>query len=368
MRTSGNIWNLATAFSPRCRILVRGVSMTQFRVSVLLALCLMMSSVHALRADVRADQRTRFQFAGMFGKVVNLFGGKSAREGVTSTVAIKGNRKLTRTDTTGQIIDLDEEKIYDIDLKKKSYKVTTFAELRREMEEAQKKAAEDARKAQREEGGGASQSPSSNEAPQEVEVDFDVKNTGQTKTISGFNTRQAIMTVTVREKGKTLEQGGGLVMTTDMWLAPRIAALNEIGEFDAKYFQKLYGPVMAGASAQDMAAAMALYPMMKPAIEKMSAETGKLEGTAITTTVTMDAVKPADQVAEEQKSDDDSKASAPRTVGGLLGGFARKIQKKDDEAPKARATFMTTSHEVLKVATDVTAEELAIPAGFKENK
>ena len=64
----------------------------------------------------------------------------------TSTVAVKGDRKATINDTTGQIIDLAEEKVYDLDLKKKSYKVTTFAELRRRMEEAKKKAEEDARK------------------------------------------------------------------------------------------------------------------------------------------------------------------------------------------------------------------------------
>ncbi len=43
-------------------------------------------------------------------------------------------------DSTGQIIDLAEEKIYDLDIKKKTYKVTTFAELRKQMEEAKREA------------------------------------------------------------------------------------------------------------------------------------------------------------------------------------------------------------------------------------
>jgi len=82
--------------------------------------------------------------------MVNLFGGKAAREGGTSTVAVKGDRKAIRGDANGQFIDLNEEKIYDLDLKKKTYTA-----------------------------------------------------------INRFNTHQVIMTVTVREKGKTLEQGGG---------------------------------------------------------------------------------------------------------------------------------------------------------------
>ncbi|MEO7158871.1 MAG: hypothetical protein ABI039_14995, partial [Vicinamibacterales bacterium] len=61
------------------------------------------------------------------GKLVNMFGGKGAREGVTSMVAVKGNRKAMMSDSSGQIIDLTEEKVYDLDVKKKTYTVTTFA-------------------------------------------------------------------------------------------------------------------------------------------------------------------------------------------------------------------------------------------------
>ena len=117
------------------------------RIAGALAASLLVLSTHTLGADVRADQKTRIEFAGMLGRMVNLFGGKAAREGVTSTVAVKGNRKVTTSGQTGQIIDLTEEKIYALDLRKKSYKVTTFAEIRRQMEEAQKKAAEQAREA-----------------------------------------------------------------------------------------------------------------------------------------------------------------------------------------------------------------------------
>ena len=192
-------------------------------------------SASSVRADVRADEKTRVEFAGMLGRMFNIFGGKAAREGVTSTVAVKGDRKATLNDTTGQIIDLDEEKIYDLDLKKKTYKVTTFAELRRQMEEARKKAEEDARKEQQQE---EKAKPAERDPNQkEVEVDFDVKNTGQKKAINGFDTHQVVMTITVREKGKTLEQSGGLVMTSDMWLAPKIAAMKEIADFDMRYAQ-----------------------------------------------------------------------------------------------------------------------------------
>src|SRR5262249_28352082 len=158
--------------------------------------------------------------AGALGKIVSIFGGKSARDGVTSRQALKGDRKISFNDTTGQIVDLSEQKVYDLDMKKKTYRVSTFADIRRRMEEERQKAEADAQKARAEEP--VTNEPARDPNQKEVEVDFDVKNTGTTKVVNGFNTTQTVMTITVREKGKTLEDAGGMVMTSDMWLTPTI--------------------------------------------------------------------------------------------------------------------------------------------------
>jgi len=327
-----------------------------------LAACVLSSAL--MHADVRADEKSHVEFAGMLGRMVNMFGGKAAREGTASTIAVKGDRKASLNADTGQIIDLGEEKIYNLDLKRKAYTVTTFAELRRRMEEAKKKAEENARKEQSKE----TAKPEPATAENNLEIDFDVKNTGQKKTINGFDTHEVVMTITMREKGKTLEQGGGLVLTSDMWMAPKIAAMNEIVAFDVRYAQKLYGPMIAGASPEETAAALALYPMMAPAMARMRTEGAKMDGTAIMTTVTMDGVKSADQLAAEQKDrEGDSKPNVSGGVGGLLGGLAKRAaQKKMEGDPKARATVMTMTNEVLKVVTDVAPADVAVPAGFSQ--
>lgn len=340
------------------------------RKAVALVAALLMVSTLTVRADVKTDEKSRVQFAGMLGRMVNFFGGKAAKEGVTSTVAVKGDRKATFNDNTGQIVDLNEEKVYDLDLRKKTYKVTTFAELRRRMEEEQKKAEENARK---EEKGGKEQA-APQEKGKEMQIDVDVKNTGDKKTINGFDTRQVITTISMHEKGKKIEDSGGMIITMDSWLAPKIPQMKEVAEFDRRYAEKLYGPAIAGVSEQQMAAAMAMYPMLKEAMGRMTVEGEKLDGTPIQNTVTIDSVKSAEQLAQEQKqgsSDDTSSSSTPTSIGGMLGGFARRAAKKkesSDEGPKARATFMTMNTEVLKVATDVSSADLAVPTGFKENK
>lgn len=348
--------------------------MSRSRTALAFVAVLALASTQALRADVRSEEKTKFQLAGALGRVVNMFGGKAAREGVTSTTAVKGNRMMTTFgDSTGQIIDLAEEKVYDLDLKKKSYKVTTFAELRRQMEEAKKRAEEEAKKEQPQQ---AQQDPNA----KQYDIDFDIKNTGEKKDVNGFSTSQSIMTITIREKGKTLEQSGGMVLTSDMWMTPAIPALKEVAEFRTKYFEKVYGTVFEGASPQDMASAMAMYPQLKPAMEKMAAEGKKLSGTPVSTTLTFDAVKSPEQMAAESNGSagsDKSKDSAPPSVGGLAGRFAaRMARKKDDDkaadgaaaGAKNRATVITSTMDVLKVTTTVSADEVAIPTGFKENK
>lgn len=333
-----------------------------------------------LRADVRADEKTHFQLAGPLGSIINFFGGKAAKEGVVTRQAIKGDRGARITEETEQIIDLSEEKVYDLDLKKKTYKVTTFAELRRRMEEAQRKAEENARKTQERADKKEKAAPADQKDQKEMEVDVDLKNTGQKKTINGFDTSEEVMTITVREKGKTLEESGGLVLTMDLWITPTIAAMKEVQDFYARYRQKLSGGAMlTGMQADQMAMITAMYPMMKQAIGKMNTEGDRVQGTTILGTTTFDAVRSAEQVAADaqqsqaqQAPPDDQKI--PTGVGSFIGGFAKRAAAKKaagNEAAdkdKTRMTILTSTNEVLKVATSLSADEVGIPAGFKETK
>ncbi len=322
-----------------------------------IALALAVAAGPMLLADVKTEEKNLVQLGGALGKVMNFFGGKAAKEGVVSTVAVSGDRKMTANDATGQIIDLKEENVYDLDMRKKTYTVTTFAELRRRMQEMEDKARDDAAKA-----------PKEDQQPQtegkQMEVDFDVKNTGQTKTINGFDTREVIVTVTVREKGKKLEESGGMVMTADNWLTKSQPALREIGEFDMRYYQKLEGPQIE-LDAKQLATALAMMPGLKEAFGRYSK--AGLDGTPIQVTTTIDGVKSAEQMQQQSSSSNQGEQGVPTSVGGAIGGFMRRRAQANAEKnpPSARSMFMTLNHEVLKIATTVSASDVAIPAGFK---
>ena len=305
-------------------------------------------STTAAFAEGSVQQKTRVQFGGVIGGIANVFGGKAAREGVTSTTSVDGNKRLTTNDRSGELVDLSAEKIYRLDYGRKAYEVVTFDELRKQYEEAKKEAAEEAEENKK--------SNKKEEGP-EYEVDFDVKETGQKQEINGFNTKQMIVTVTVREKGKKLEQSGGAVLTSDMWMGPRIPAMAEINAFNAKYFKQLYGD--ATAEMQQMAVLMATTPAFAKAMKEFSKKRGSFDGEAIRTTLTFETVAAPGQQAEQEE------ASSGGIVGGLLNRAMKKRQESKGEAAQpGRAKLFESTTELLSASKD--AGDVSVPAGFKQ--
>ena len=94
----------------------------------------------SLTADIKTQEKTTFQMGGALGGLINKLAGDAAKDGVVSSVAVRGTRKMTANEQSGRIIDLAEEKVYDIDYRRKEYRVTTFAELRKRWQDAQAKA------------------------------------------------------------------------------------------------------------------------------------------------------------------------------------------------------------------------------------
>ena len=326
------------------------------------ALSLVAVGAGAAQAEVKTRNKSQVKFEGMLGRMMGMFGGKAVKEGVVSTSAVKGNRMVTLNDTTGRIVDLAEEKVYELDLKKKSYTVMTFAELRQQLKEAQEKAQRDAEKAAKEEAGREKEKEkeADKKAP-EMDVEFDVKETGERKSIAGYDAREVVMTITVHEKGRTIEDRGGLIVASDMWLGPEIPAMRELAEFELRYW-KAIAPEAPGMSPEQLATVVAMYPLVKQAMDRLSREQVNMKGTPLLTVTTFDAVKSADQTAKESQS-----SSGGGLSGGMSGMLARKMMKKDkDEKP--RVTIFTINAETLEIATSVSAADLEIPAGLKQNK
>ena len=308
------------------------------------------AGVGLARADVKVQEKSQVKFEGAVGTVQRMMGKEDASP---SMVAVRGDRKRTLGESSGEIIDLKEERIYRLDPKKRTYQVTTFDELRK--------------KSKQEKSGGEEKHERKEPAKEpDYEIDLDVKQTGQKKTINGFDTHQVITTVVIRKKGQTLEQGGGTVFTIDSWLTPQVKARDEIAAFDLRYMKKLYGEEGAKAMVGAFAALATVgIPGMGIGMEKLRDAGTKLEGYPIVSTTVIEKAASAAELAPKAEEQEE----APADAQGLGGFLAKKLGKKVlEKKTQPRERVMTGTQEVLSVSTSVTDGDVAMPGGYKETK
>ncbi len=315
-----------------------------------------------VEAGVKTEEKTRVQLGGPLGGLLGMFGGgKAAKDGIVTTTAVVGERRLTKGGDAGQIVDLAEEKVYDLDLKKKTYTVTTFAELKQRFEEERAKAEKEAQKAREQQ---AQKQPGQDAEAKEFQVDFEVSRTAEKREIAGHEARLVILRATVHEKGRSVQQAGGLLFRNDLWLAPKLLELDELQAWNRRYAQKMaevYGVAAGGASVQHMATLFAMYPGAPQAMQKLRAETEKvdLDGTAVSTTLILTAIKSAEQVAAAEKEGQ----KADTGIGGFLAKQMFKKAAGDPADP--RTMLLTSAHELLRVTKDAAAADVALPSGLK---
>jgi len=309
----------------------------------------------AIYADATVEQNTKVKFGGAIGRVVNFFAGKASREGIDSTDVVKGDRRAHRAGDNGEIVDLAEEKVYRVDYRRKTYSVKTFDEMRKEFEEAQERA-----KQQQAEQGEAEPQPE--EKGPEYEVHVDIKETGKHETIAGYDTRQVIVTVTIQEKGKKLEEAGGWILTSDLWLGPRVPALEELWKFNMRFAQKLWGKELPSMDMQSMAQILAAAPAFADAMKAFAEKRDTLDGTPIRTTLTFETVLGTAQ--QEARNEEASSGSGltGRVIGGLL---SRRKKAESKEGEPRRSMLFTSTDEIRRAELTADPAQLAIPAGFK---
>jgi hypothetical protein len=305
-------------------------------------------------ADANVQQKTQVHLGGMIGGIANAFGGKATHEGITSNTFVKGNRRARMQEGSGEIVDLDAEKVYKLDLGRKTYTVETFDEIRKRFEEEKERAE---KRSAREEKGEKGEKP---EGPEYV-VDIDVKDTGQKQEINGYDTHEVVTTITVHEKGKSIEKAGGSIFKADMWIGPRIKEMKEIGDFDRRYFAKLYGKEFGAADMQQMAVLIATNPMFAKAAKAFADKRSTFDGTPIRTIMTFEGV-----AGTEQQASGDQGGGAPTGIGSALGGLMKRAHRRDADSGPQRSTLFDSTTEILKASATATSADVSIPAGFTQ--
>jgi hypothetical protein len=329
---------------------------------VLLACFLLTASSFA---DFRYQETTQItggslagmmKFAGAFSK-----NAKQGMEPVTSAILVKGDRMARINPGHTEIIDLGKETITQIDHRNKQYTVTTFAEMKQRMEEAQRRAAE-----QQSKTNPNPPEPSGQPAPQ-MKFKVDVRNTGAVKQIAGLDAKESILSLAMEATDQQTGQKGALAITDDLWLVPEIPGYNEVRDFNRRLAVKM-GTMFGTALAPAPTAAQ--QPGSAQGMAELAKEKSKLNGVPAQHVMRMgttangeflpaasEAPLPAANEPQTPSAGDVAKRSATSAITSRfgLGGFGQRKQQQDQpekdndqgqQKPQQPSVLMETRTEV----------------------
>lgn len=335
-------------------------TMSRVFVTVALLSCLPLG----LRADFSYEETTKFTGGAMAGalKFASVFS-KKLREPMRATVAVKGNRLIQAAADSSQIIDMDAETITEINHEKKTYSVVTFAEMMQAMQAAAAKMG-DAQKDLKKEGG-------------DVKYKISVKETGQTREISGYLAKEIEMKAEAQVTDQKSGQSGSLDMLVTSWLAPKVAGYEEVTAFYQRMAQKMaFTPSGMRLAAMGQA-------QMQNGLVQIQGEMAKMDGLPLLEIVRMGV---ADGAAGQQQQSAPPPPSVKESLGGALGGalggfggLGRRRKQKEEPrqegaAPPPQASSgpaslmeMTTERSGFSSAP-VDPAKFQIPAGYAKTE
>ncbi len=290
------------------------------------------------------------KFAGVFSKDA-----KQATQGSTATITFKGN-KMRREDSLGQvqIIDLDARKIIHIDTRKTTYSEMTFDEMRAQLEEARKKAAEQQARHNKDQGN--------------IKIVPKIQITAgkDTKKLLDYTAKETKVRVDMEMQSddpKAAGQTANMWVNSDAWIAP-VKGYDEVKRFYqrlAKELDWVPGAVFGGN------------PQIAPAMVEYRKSTAELNGMPLLSLV---SVGMAGQPGTQPAAQDDSKQSGNPITHGIGGLFGKKKKKEDDaqQGDQSASTpsgtpgsLIDTTIEVTSTSTNpVDASLFQVPAGFKQ--
>ena len=234
----------------------------------------------------------------------------------------KGQKMMTDRSTGATIVDFDAQTVTTLNKTKKTYSVIKFSELG----QAAKLGDIDAR--------------------------IDVKETGQTKMINGFNSSEMVMTMDV-DSPQMSQAGMKLQMEIDIWRSSDVPGAREMKAFYQRNGPSFPWAAMGGSGAQGMQKAMA-------DMQRKMADAG---GVTLLQTVRTKSPGGA-QAAQMQKAR--AQLEAMIQQGGPGADAARQALARMPAAGAGGPLFEMTMESSDFSTSSIPDSAFAIPAGFQK--
>jgi hypothetical protein len=338
----------------------------------------------AAQADITIQRTTSVQGVGGMA-FANMSG--------TSTTSISGERSRTDSDMKMQskivgflarnalgpsadIVLLDQDKFYHLNINKKEYTETTFEQFRAQMQKVSDQASSSENK----------QQPSAIDQSKctWLPAKVDVAKTGEKAQFAGYDAEHVTVTATQPCQDKDTGAICEIALVMDLWNSADFAMSSEAKKFYAAYAAKMG---MDPANSQDATErAKALFGQYKGVWAEVATKMQTVKGYPVKSSFTLGlgGTQCKDSNSQQtQASQSDSSPQSPSDLAGAvvgkLGGLFQKKKDNPDAAaaqaapaaavpmPPGDVALMTVSSQLVSVSTNtVSADAFAIPAGFKK--
>jgi len=348
-------------------------------------------TISLAQADITIERSTSIEGVGAMALV--------SSSGTSRTI-ISGDKSRTDSDTkmqskivgflaknaagpSAEIVLLDQDKLYHLNIAKKEYTETTFEQLRAQMQKASDQMAANEDKSKGAQAPSAVDQSKCKWLPAKVNVD----KTGQKAQFAGYDAER--VTITASQPCQDKETGAicEVALVLDQWIAADFTESAEVRKFYTAYAQKMG---LDPANSQDIAAkAKALFSQYQGIWTEIASKMQNVKGYPVRSSFTLALGGAQCKDSNAQQTQSDSGSDSIRSPGDLAGAMAGKLgglfQKKKSDAPAAAAqpnpavtpvalppgdvALMTVSSQLTSVSTaSASADAFVVPADFKRQE
>lgn len=247
-------------------------------------------------------------------------------------IYLKGQKMMSDTGPVSIIMDFDAQTMTMVNKTQKTYTVTKFADM------------------------------GQTAAASITDVKADVKETGQHKTINGFNASELVMTMQI-DSPQAQQAGMKMQMEMDVWISPDVPGVGELLGFYQRNGSRFpWGAMAQGAN-----------PGMRAAMADLQRRIAGMKGVPVLETVKVKNSGAGGVQAQAAQSDPRMAQARARLEemqkqGGQQGAAATQALARMGAAAGggSGAMFETTMEGGNYSSTSIPESVFAIPAGFQQ--
>jgi hypothetical protein len=337
------------------------------------------------QADISIERSTSVEgvgamaFANMSGSSKTSISGDKSRTDSDMKMQSKIIGFLARNAVgpSAEIVLLDQDKLYHLNMNKKEYTETSFEQLRAQLQKM------------------SDQMNSNEDRKQPSAIDqskcvwlpakVDVARSGEKAQFAGYDAQRVTVTATQPCQDKETGSVCEIALVLDEWTSTDFAESSEARRFYTAYASKMG---MDPSNSQDVAErAKRLFGQYKGVWTEIATKMQSVKGYPVKSSFTLGLGGPQCKDSNSQQAQPGQTDNSSQSPGGFAGAMAGKLgglfQKKKDPtdasaAPPAPAAapvpmppgdvaLMTVSSQVISVSTtSVSADAFTVPPGFKK--